>query len=153
MASKTPFDGFNNTELKLTNENYNPDIDDDIKQFLGRLLAFDEEAKIWRVIRADSLGRLSVTINKANGYNVNGANISIGAGVGALYIGANPARISFTVRTYTFPIYVGSSLTSPADKLFVIPPNTEYTNDSYNGDVYLKNPNTVLTFVDWYELT
>ena len=153
MPSKTPFDGFNNTELQLTNQSVNPDIDDTLQQMLGRLLGFDADAKLWRVIRADSLGRLSVTLNKASSYKANGANISIGAGVGSLYIGANPNRISFIIRTYTYPIYVGSTLAAPTNKIYVVPPNSQFIDDSFTGDVYLTNPNTALTFVDWLELT
>lgn len=139
MPSKSPLDGINNTELRLTNQIGNPDISDELTQAFVRLLGYDPNAKMFRLIKTNSNGQLSVSTNSNQGSDASYTQNVILASSDEIVLAANPNRVYYEIRSTAYGIYIGTGLTLPYSRIHYLPPNSTFFDDDYVGDVSVSN--------------
>lgn len=137
--AKSSFPGVGLTELGLNPRNITPDIEESIGQDFAYLMAYNQNANLFTVVRCDPDGRIltsnsdvDTTIITPAVFNVSAANTQL--------LAANPNRRYFSIWNigFGFISILGTNPVTYASGL-KIPPFQRYYNDTYIGAIYATN--------------
>lgn len=150
--SKTPFEGFENTELQLSNEDNRPEIDDRISQSLVRLMGFDAANKIFRLIKVNPLGQLLLASDSGLDTDQTYKTVVLVYNTPTIVLGANPNRLYYAIRSGAGTVSIGSGTVTPYLRTHLLPAISEYSDYDYKGDVSVTNNSTVNQTIEVIEV-
>lgn len=135
MPKKSILQGFNNLYVGLQPYDIEPNVSDDIQQTLSRMQGFDYSGGLWRPLKVDTDGRLSVSTSPTQG--ATGVNSAVSVGTSStLVIAANASRRQLLLSNQGLQtIYITFGATAVLATGFPLPSLGGIFLDTYTGVV------------------
>lgn len=149
--SKSLFNGFSQNELSLDPYDHNPEITPGVQQSIAMLQAWNETLEMFKLLRADNVGRLLVSLSPPSAPNVQQTNPAVGLAYGQV-LAANLNRRYYllyhggTQAAYVTYLAAGVDATS-----ILIPPGATFSDDLWTGAIFMKSATGIATSVVIWE--
>jgi hypothetical protein len=112
-----------------------PVVSDDIQQTLSRLLGWDRNSQLWRLVETDVDGRLLVSTDATKVSVGTNSAVSVGVASTAILAANNTRRYFVLYNNGTVPIAIEYDTTAVLATGLLIPVGGMYSDDGYVGAI------------------
>ena len=134
--AKSQKDGFDNTDALISPHIDLPDVSDDIQQTLARLLGWDSNNQLFRLVTVDSNGALFGSIGPQKVTTFVVTAFTVGVAAVQLFISNGSRKSLLILNNSANAIFIGPTNGVTTATGFPLAPGASYSDDLNNGPIW-----------------